>query len=458
MAGPPAGFEDFLTQKYNIQRQDATNRGNLENAQAGAITGALGTENALRTAQANETNTRASTLQPLAQSSIASTQAGIGETQARTGLYGTEARVQLHNAYDPLPDLINGHIYDTLSGLNRTQPGQTSQTGGGGSSYEGRSILDVGNLPTGAISPNNKIQLNSAGTERVPGKGSGKVDTVPAMLAPGEAVLNKGAAEHMGRDNIKQLNQVGLAKMGPGVGGKGMPAPKGVQKHAQGTQDVRARSAGASDFSPRSKEDFGDAPAFTGRAGTKIDPYSATMLYGTPWGGSFYASPYLQGSGINDPRPVDPRVGAGTLMDAIQHGAHYAQGTDMVPAAKVAPAPGQTITSGTWGETPPPPPQPTPGGFGRRLVRPPGPVPGFAKGTSKVPSAFYTKKDAAPLKPQALAKGTHNVMPGKSPTTPKAGPKGLANVLAAMQNAQPQTGGGMPGAMPMATAPGPRTT
>jgi hypothetical protein len=330
MAGPPAGFEDFLAQKYNIQKQEATNRGNLENAQAGAITGALGTENALRTAQANETNTRASTLQPLAQSSIASTQAGIGETQARTGLYGTEARVQTHNAFDPFPDLINGHIYDSLSGLNRTQSGQTSLTGGGGYSYVGRSILDVGNLPAGAISPNNKIQLNSAGTERVPGKGTGKVDTVPAMLAPGEAVLNKGAAEHMGRDNIKQLNQVGLAKMGPGVGGKGMPAPKGVQKHAQGT--------------------------------------------------------------------------------------------DMVPAAKVAP------------------------------------VPGFAKGTSKIPSAFYTKKDAAPLKPQALAKGTHNVMPGKSPTTPKAGPKGLANVLAAMQNAQPQTGGGMPGAMPMATAPGPRTT
>ena len=366
MAGPPAGFEDFLTQKYNIQRQEATNRGNLENAQAGAITGALGTENALRTAQANETNTRASTLQPLAQSTIASTQAGIGETQARTGLYGTEARVQAHNAFDPFPDLINGHIYDSLSGLNRTQSGQTSLTGGGGSSYGGSGILNVGNLPAGAISPDNKIQLNSAGTERVPGKGTGKVDTVPAMLAPGEAVLNKGAAEHMGRDNIKQLNQVGLAKMGPGVGGKGMPAPKGVQKHAQGT--------------------------------------------------------------------------------------------DMVPAAKVAPAPGQTITSGTWGETPPPPPQPTPGGFGRRLVRPPGPVPGFAKGTSKVPSAFYTKKDAAPLKPQALAKGTHNVMPGKSPTTPKAGPKGLANVLAAMQNAQPQIGGGMPGAMPMATAPGPRTT
>ena len=348
MAGPPAGFEDFLTQKYNIQKQEATNRGNLENAQAGAITGALGTENALRAAQANETNTRTSTLQPLAQSSIASTQAGIGETQARTGLYNTQSHVAGLDLY-PVNDTI-AHVFH--AGMTNANSAFRPQT-------------DDGSQPVTTQNNVSILDHFKAGTEKVPGKGTGKVDTVPAMLAPGEAVLNKGAAEHMGRGNIKQLNQIGLAKMGSGVGGKGMPAPKGVQKHAQGT--------------------------------------------------------------------------------------------DMVPASKVAPAPGQMITSGTWGETPPPPPQPTPGGFGKRLVRPPGPVPGFAKGTSKVPSAFYTKKDAAPLKPQALAKGTHNVMPGKSPTTPKAGPKGLANVLAAMQNVQPQSGGGMPGAMPMATAPGPRT-
>ena len=54
----------------------------------------------------------------------------------------------------------------------------------------------------------------STGTSRVPGKGSGKVDTVPAKLAPGEAVLNKGAAEHLGRDTIDLLNAVGQRKMG----------------------------------------------------------------------------------------------------------------------------------------------------------------------------------------------------------------------------------------------------
>lgn len=52
------------------------------------------------------------------------------------------------------------------------------------------------------------------GTEKVPGKGDGTKDTVPAKLAPGEAVLNKAAAEFMGRGLIKKLNQMGMHKMG----------------------------------------------------------------------------------------------------------------------------------------------------------------------------------------------------------------------------------------------------
>lgn len=52
------------------------------------------------------------------------------------------------------------------------------------------------------------------GLTKVPGKGSGKVDTKPMMLAPGEAVLNKAAAEHLGRGVIKALNALGRQKMG----------------------------------------------------------------------------------------------------------------------------------------------------------------------------------------------------------------------------------------------------
>ena len=45
------------------------------------------------------------------------------------------------------------------------------------------------------------------------GNGQPDVDTVPAMLAEGEAVLNVGAAERMGRDEIKALNKQGLRDM-----------------------------------------------------------------------------------------------------------------------------------------------------------------------------------------------------------------------------------------------------
>lgn len=52
------------------------------------------------------------------------------------------------------------------------------------------------------------------GTARVPGKGSFKKDTVPAKLAPGEAVLNKPAADMAGRGMIAALNKLGARKMG----------------------------------------------------------------------------------------------------------------------------------------------------------------------------------------------------------------------------------------------------
>jgi hypothetical protein len=75
------------------------------------------------------------------------------------------------------------------------------------------------------------IENNYAdGAQKIPGKGTGAHDTVHAMLAPGEAVLNKGAAEHVGRGLIAHLNQIGAARMAeqgaPPDGMKGMPPPK----------------------------------------------------------------------------------------------------------------------------------------------------------------------------------------------------------------------------------------
>jgi hypothetical protein len=54
----------------------------------------------------------------------------------------------------------------------------------------------------------------ATGTARVPGKGSPKKDTVPAKLAPGEAVLNAAAAEMLGRGLIAALNAQGARQLG----------------------------------------------------------------------------------------------------------------------------------------------------------------------------------------------------------------------------------------------------
>jgi len=59
----------------------------------------------------------------------------------------------------------------------------------------------------------------SSGTAKVPGKGSPKVDSVDAKLAPGEAVLNAAAADHLGRTTIALLNAIGEQKMGLGMNG-----------------------------------------------------------------------------------------------------------------------------------------------------------------------------------------------------------------------------------------------
>lgn len=89
-----------------------------------------------------------------------------------------------------------------------------SSPGVGGSS--GGGITSSPSL--GGSTIGSPVKLGFAkGTARVPGKGDGKKDTVDAKLAPGEAVLNKPAAEGMGRGLIAALNAQGAKKLGMGM-------------------------------------------------------------------------------------------------------------------------------------------------------------------------------------------------------------------------------------------------
>lgn len=91
----------------------------------------------------------------------------------------------------------------------------------------------------------------------VPGPGDGTVDTVNAKLASGEAVLNKAAADFLGRDLIDKINQAGAIAMGldqkpnqprmQPAAGAGTPATE----PAQPGQQIPGMAAGAKKVPPQ---------------------------------------------------------------------------------------------------------------------------------------------------------------------------------------------------------------
>jgi len=112
-----------------------------------------------------------------------------------------------------------GALPDNASRYQRD--GEFIPTGPGSTEYEDnlRTQLETRQRLREETEPKKKpgvigTRFLNAGTERVPGKGDGTKDTVAAKLAPGEAVLNKAAADFMGRGLIKKINKMGMMKMG----------------------------------------------------------------------------------------------------------------------------------------------------------------------------------------------------------------------------------------------------
>ena len=214
-------FNNALAQKYANQTTEANARANLENTQASVLPGQAAAQIWLQRASANAENERARTLGPLAESSIAATNAGIGETQARTGLLGA----QTNELTTPISDFESRDFYRLLK-----QQNPFGFLGGGpgtSSSFPNSFAAGAAYVPGYCMGT-----AYAGGASRVPGKGDGTVDKVPAMLAPGEAVLTKQAAEGLGRGTIAALNAAGAAKMG-------MPSAKPKpQRYAEGTANV----------------------------------------------------------------------------------------------------------------------------------------------------------------------------------------------------------------------------
>lgn len=178
------------------------------------------------------------------------------------------------------------------------------------------------------------------GTARVPGKGSGKVDTVDAKLAPGEAVLNKRAAEMVGRGNIAALNARGAQQMGLGMRSNDemkhyAAGCASVPHYAEGTAYVDPNAASRDAFyraqmqpqqppaMPMPRIDHGPAPSTP--AGPRWDASQPMRPAAPPpppagWATGFQPTApapmggpnaFLQSQGIGVPPPVDmtpPRI------------------------------------------------------------------------------------------------------------------------------------------------------
>ena len=83
------------------------------------------------------------------------------------------------------------------------------------------------------------------GKTTVPGNGPPNVDSVPATLAPQEAVLNAGAAHHLGRGTISMLNALGAAKMAQaGMPPATPPTAHGMPVKAAGKPQAKPMARG----------------------------------------------------------------------------------------------------------------------------------------------------------------------------------------------------------------------
>jgi hypothetical protein len=224
------GIGAFVAEKYAIQRLQAEAAARNSNAQAG-----------LTSAQTREVAANAEAMRRQSGSTTGLNEAQTDKTRTETGLLPDEsrARVGLNDASaanlnasargqgiqnDAFSTMFNPQQM-TSFGMRTPTPPPTGSDGLGFGlgavsltpTISGRSSVRQDPVGSNLIEDAKRLQRApgyAKGTARVPGKGDPRKDTVPAKLAPGEAVLNKPAAETLGRGLITALNKIGAQRMG----------------------------------------------------------------------------------------------------------------------------------------------------------------------------------------------------------------------------------------------------
>ncbi len=234
-------FADLINRKYQILGQTAQSESDLRAAQAGQIRGATALapgEAAAREAQAFGTAGAETGLGGYYSALGGATTARVPSEVGLAGAQSEQARAQAAestartSAIPGITDWLKGTSIDNNSGGNFAMG------------------TDRVNAMNGKTSVPGKMPPQGQNT-----------DVTPANLTPGEAVLNRGAAEHLGRDVIDVLNAIGNIKMQGDKGAVSTPGPVtkaptdsengvkgycmgGVPGYAQGTGDIGSRIGG----------------------------------------------------------------------------------------------------------------------------------------------------------------------------------------------------------------------
>ena len=203
------------------------------------------------------------------QASAAHESAAAAQTGANAQMIGQQGQAAFHRAQagmvQPLGESEIG-LQGTQGGYYGAQSNLTNQNAAMVKPLAG-SEIDLRKAQTsGAYQGSGEF---ATGTSHVNAPGDGTVDTTKAKLANGEAVLNKGAAEHLGQPAIQALNAVGMLRMGM-VPGQAPQAPQAQQVsgpgYAKGVSKAGPRKAApAKDdkSTPKADKAMGGKPSDT---------------------------------------------------------------------------------------------------------------------------------------------------------------------------------------------------
>jgi hypothetical protein len=296
----------------------------------------------------------------------------------------------------------------------------------------------------------------ASGTDKI--EGTHASDVVPAMLAPGEAVLNKAAAEHLGRGVIAHLNNMGMLKMAADRAAAGgstsqvQTTSDGQDMHQAMTQKTQSFAGGSDDVAVARAQQANGTPGgyigpLSGGILDGVNPFTGNKIFAGgnsgpigPYTGPSAATLEAQRAAAQPPQPTYfavPVAPAG--FQGMQAPQHFAKGKAKVskggggkapmpeqaqPQQAQAPQPQSPMQGGTDQMPMPMPMQNY--AMGTEEVRPnaelmPGGMPmgsGYAKGTAKVPPAKAAAKQKAAAKMAGKPASKPMPMPAQSPQLP----------------------------------------